>query len=265
MKLKIAIVLLCLACVGLGFMLVTRNKDVRDLQRVGQETTESLANTSNQWTKTRVDLVEEQRVNAELYQQVKKSDANATFLTNQLLDLKTQLDKTEAEAKAQKLAAQSELAKRDSKIAELEGDKDDLGKRITDLNKRIGDLTNTIARTERELQVSDGDRAFLLKELKRLQIEKTDLERQFNDLKTLKAQVSKLKDELAVARRLEFIRSGVFSGLKGAEMLVRKTRPGATTHSTPTNFSLNVEFKQNSGAQVLPSTNTPPPAPARTP
>ncbi len=41
--------------------------------------------------------------------------------------------------------------------------------------------------------------------------EKAELERQFNDLAVLRAQVSKLKEELSVARRLEWIRQGLFA------------------------------------------------------
>jgi hypothetical protein len=41
--------------------------------------------------------------------------------------------------------------------------------------------------------------------------EKAELERQFNDLTVLRAQVAKLKQELKVARRLEWIRQGLFA------------------------------------------------------
>jgi len=62
------------------------------------------------------------------------------------------------------------------------------------------------ADTERKLAASEGDREFLLAELKRLQAEKVDLERQFNDLALLRDQIRKLKDELSIASRLEWIR-----------------------------------------------------------
>jgi chromosome segregation ATPase len=126
---------------------------------------------------------------------------------------------------------------------------DDLTSNIEKLGKLIGD-------TERKLSASEGDREFLLKELKRLQVEKADLERQFNDLSVLRTQVAKIKEELTVARRLEWLRMGIYgmNDKKGAEMLVAKNPAAAKT-----NFSLNVELKQDGGASVL--TNTPAPAP----
>ena len=97
----------------------------------------------------------------------------------------------------------------------------------------------------------------MLKELKRLQAEKSELERQFNDLAVLRTQVAKLKEELTVARRLEWLRMGIYGmqDKKGAELLISKANPNTKTN----NFSLNVELKQDGGASV--NTNTPAPAP----
>jgi hypothetical protein len=102
------------------------------------------------------------------------------------------------------------------------------------------------------LEASEGDREFLLKELKRLQAEKSDLERQFNDLAMLRDQVRRLRDELSVSRRLEWIRRGLYGSLKGGELL----RKGfASASNTQTNFNLDVEIKRDGSATVL--TNTP--------
>jgi predicted nucleic acid-binding Zn-ribbon protein len=264
MKLKIATIILFLICVGLGVMLVLRQKETHQLQKTTDETSVALSTVSNQWKKTSKDLSDAQAANAEMAQIVKVREGELTLMTNKLTETKAQLEKAEADAKAKEQAAQTELAKREARITELEGQRDDLNKRMGALTNLIGDLQKQITETERKLSVSEGDREFLLKELKRMQTEKAELERQFNDLKALKTQVSKLKEELAIARRLEFIRAGVFSGLKGAEMLMRKPSPPSTPKA-PTNFNLNVEFKQDGGVKVIPSTNAPstnPPAPA---
>jgi chromosome segregation ATPase len=260
MKLKIATVILFLICIVLGFMLVQRQKETRELQEATDATTAALTFASNQWKKASDDLATQEKVTASLGNTVKTREAEVAALSNKLTEAKAQIEKTEADAKAKEQAAQAELAKRDAKINELEGQRDDLGKRMAALTNTLAGLQRQISETERKLSVSEGDREFLLKELKRLQTEKVELERQFNDLKLLKAQVNKLKDELTIARRLDFIRAGVFGGLKGAEMLMRKTPPGPPAGST--NFNLNVEFKQDSGARVLPpATNAPVPAP----
>ena len=260
MKLKVAVVILFLACVGLGVMVVLRQKEAHQLQKTTEDTGLALSSVSNQWKQTSKDLAESQAVNTEIEKTVKTREAEMMAFSNKLTETKTQLDKTEADAKAKDQAAQDELAKRATRITELEGQKDEMAKRMGTLTNMIGDLQKQIGETERKLSVSEGDREFLLKELKRMQTEKVELEKQFNDLKALKAQMGKLKEELAIARRLEFIRAGVFSGLKGAELLVKRS-PAATAKAS-TNFNLNVEFKQDGGARVVPpATNAAPAAP----
>jgi hypothetical protein len=96
----------------------------------------------------------------------------------------------------------------------------------------------------------------LTKELAKLQTDKADLLRQFNDLAALRAQVALLRDEAAMNQRLAWIAQSVYqtSGHKGAEALV--TKPGAPASGA--NPALNVEIQQNGGARVV--TPTTPPA-----
>jgi chromosome segregation ATPase len=119
---------------------------------------------------------------------------------------------------------------------------------MTDLNTAIDELERQIAETERKLTASEGDREFLLAELKRLQTEKADLERQFSDLALLRDQIRKLKDELSIARRLEWIRRGLYgSEHKGAE----KLQPGFAT--PPGDADLEVEIRQDGESKVVPA------------
>ena len=117
-------------------------------------------------------------------------------------------------------------------------------------------LTTQITETQRKLDASEGDKAFLEGELKRLIVEKAELEKQFNDLDTLRRQVSKLKEELSIARRLEWIRKGLFSGdeQKGATKLMN-VKP----HNDNTNvYDLNVEVNSDGSVKVIPGlTNAP--------
>ena len=86
------------------------------------------------------------------------------------------------------------------------------------MSTAITNLTAQIEETKRKLATSEGEKGFLEKELKRLVAEKSELERQFNDLTVLRAQVAKLKEELTIARRIEWIRRGLFASTdeKGA-------------------------------------------------
>src|SRR2546429_8064858 len=127
-------------------------------------------------------------------------------------------------------------------------------KQMTDLNTSISNLESQVAETQRKLEASEGDREILLKELKRLQAEKAELERRFNDLAVLRDQVRKLRDELSIARRLEWIRRGLYGSERGAE----KLQKGLAAAGPQTNYDLNVEIKQSGGAKIVsPSTNAP--------
>ena len=61
-------------------------------------------------------------------------------------------------------------------------------------------------------------------------------------------------DELSIARRLEWIRRGLYGSEKGAE----KLQKGLASAGPQTNYDLNVEIKQSGGAKIVsPSTNAP--------
>jgi chromosome segregation ATPase len=169
------------------------------------------------------------------------------------------LTKAQSDAKAAADAAKAEMLKRDAKIAELESERDDLTKKMAGLNSSINTLETSIAETQKKLDLSEGDREFLLAELKRLQTEKAELERQFNDMALLREQVRRLRDELSISRRLEWIRRGLLgaTGLKGAERLQR----GFVAAPQTTNYNLNVEINREGGVRVTPpDTNAPPPS-----
>jgi hypothetical protein len=99
----------------------------------------------------------------------------------------------------------------------------------------------------------------LLRELKRLQAEKAELERQFNDLVLVREQFRKLKEELSIARRLDWIRRGLYGATerKGAELLQR----GMVAPPVRTNYNLDVEIKKDGGAKINAAPNAPPPIP----
>ena len=130
------------------------------------------------------------------------------------------------------------------------------------LTGSLGNLEKLIKETERKLATSEGDREFLLKELKRMQAEKASLEKQMRDLSFLREQVSKLKEELSIARRLDWIRRGIYGAgeeKKGGQLL----QQGLPQSAPKTNYNLEVEIKRDGGAKVQPApTNAPPKAPA---
>ncbi len=220
MKNRIGVIGLVVVCLVLAIVLITMNKQAAKQK---ENDTQTILTLSNKWVYTNDKLVEQQGVNAVLEKD--KEAQKQTYekalgeLTNNFTQVSANLAKTEATLKAR----EQEVAERDIKIAALETQNQQLDKQALDLSSAITNLTVQIAATEKKLSASEGDKAFLQKELKRLMAEKAELERQFNDLAVLRAQVSKLKEELSIARRIEWIRQGLFASTdqKGAQKLMQ--------------------------------------------
>ena len=252
MNTKAGYIILILICAGLVAFLIYNNKQSAEQKKNDQDRILTL---SNQLVETSVNLDDYKKVNLTLEGELTKTRADGAGLSNNLNQVTASLTKTEAELKT----ALEEMAKRDAKIAELESQKEALDKQAIDLKTSIGSLEGKIADTQKKLAASEGDKAFLEKELKRLMAEKAELERQFNDLAVLRAQVSKLKEELSIARRLDWIRQGLYGSqdVKGAQRLMQSINPPAPRTNT---YDLNVEVNANGTVKVIsPKTNAPAP------
>jgi chromosome segregation ATPase len=261
MKNRIGIILLALICIGLGIVLIATRKKAEKRQAEDEARVEAL---SNKWVKTSNDLDEQRQVSAMLEKDVEKQKQVFADLTNsfsrvsgQLTLVSGTLEKTEATLKS----TEEEVKKRDSRISELENQNQVLDKQALDLSAAMTNLTMQIADTQRKLSASEGDKAFLEKELKRLMAEKSELERQFNDLAVLRAQVSRLKEELSIARRIEWIRRGLFASTdqKGAQKLITGLKEPTAATKPAENYDLNVEVSSDGKVRVIPpGTNSPP-------
>ena len=258
MKAKIAILVLVLFCVGLGVGLVSIQNKATDEK---QKDVANIVNLSNNVVQTQKKLDEEKTVTLTLETNLVQRKSEIENLSTDLANAKTSLTKAQQDAKvaaAEILKRDAEIAKRDAEIAKLQGDVDDKTQKMLDLNSSLDKLEKEIQATQKKLAASEGDKDYLLKELKRLQAEKAELERQFNDLAVLREQVSRLKDELSIARRLEWIRRGIYGNqnMKGGEILNSGISQAAAKPAT-NNSSLNVEIKQDGGTKVVPPTVPP--------
>jgi chromosome segregation ATPase len=248
MKNLIGLIILAAVCIALGVVLFTSKKQAEDEKRVATNTILTL---SNDVVKTSADLTEQVQVNTMLSNDLSKVRSDLGATSNNLTQVAGNLKKTEASLKA----TQTALAERDQKIAALETQNRELDEKAIDLSAALTNLTTQITETQRKLDASEGDKAFLQGELTRLMAEKAELEKQFNDLDTLRRQVSKLKEELSIARRLEWIRKGIgLSDEKGATKLMN-----VKTHTDNTNvYDLNVEVNADGTVKTIPPlTNAP--------
>ncbi len=250
---KVAIVFLILVTAGLGLGLMWRHNKAVETKQADEKV---IIEFSNRVETTQSKLDDEEKLAMFLQTNLTLKGEELAGASNNLAKLNAELAKTKNEMQVAAEAARAEIEKKDAQITQLTSQTNQLTMKMDDLTSNIEKLGKLINDTERKLSASEGDREFLLKELKRLQVEKADLERQFNDLSVLRTQVAKIKEELTVARRLEWLRMGIYgmNDKKGAEMLVARNPAAAKT-----NFSLNVELKQDGGASII--TNPPAPAP----
>jgi len=263
MKDKGPILVLLLVAVGLGIALIVVNKEAADQAK---EAADSLAVASNTVTSVKKQMAELLTVNQTLESNlttVRTDFSNKMALADaNLRTTEADLEKAVAEAKAEtKAVAESNtvtLAERDQKIAELESHSESMDKESAALHVAITNLDTRIATTQEKLARSEGDRTFLLNELKTLQAEKLTLENKFNNITDIREQLHKLKVEAAIARRLDWMRRGMYSSFteKGGELLIHPLPVVPPSDST----GANVELKQSGGVkiQTLPPTNAPP-------
>ena len=251
MKSKAPIVLLILVSLGLGVALLVRHNRAVDQKQQDAAAIEQLR---GQWKDVEGTLAEEKAQAARLQTDLKTKEAELASASVALVEVRSALSQTETEAKETRdllELTKAEVEKRDARIQELESANNVLDEQAEELRTAITDREGRITDTERRLAASEGDRAFLLTELKRLQVEKSDLERQFNDLVVLKEQVRKLKEELTVQKKLDWVRRGVGnSNRKGAELLQRGLPRAERT--APPIPDLNVEIRREGPATIVP-------------
>jgi len=251
---RAGIMVLVVICVGLIVALLWSQKHAANQKHADAA---SIGTYSNKWVETSASLEQQRQVNTSLESDLKQQREAYNGLTNVFSQVSANLDKSEASLKT----AREEVARRDSKIADLESQNQALDQRALDLSTAITNLTSQIEETRKKLAASEGDKTFLENELQRLMAEKAELERQFNDLAVLRAQVAKLKEELNISRRLEWIRQGLFARAdqRGAEQLMQKSAATNLPSTGQPTYDLNVEVSADGTVKIIPPlTNTAP-------
>jgi chromosome segregation ATPase len=257
MKNRTGLIILAVICLILGIATLYVKRQAAEQQRSDSQKIQVM---SNNWAEATMKWEDQKQVSATLEQDLEKARKVQADLSNNLTQVNATLEKTAASLQTTEstlATTQTELKKSQDRITELETANQALDRQAAELSLSITNLTLQIADTQRKLATSEGDKALLEKELKRLMSEKAELERQFNDLAVLRAQVAKLKEELNIARRIEWIRQGILSSSdqKGATKLVQGF--GAQQKPAQKSYDLNVEVKSDGSVNVAPATNAP--------
>ena len=253
MKKRIGLIVLVLVSLGLAIALITIKRQAADQQ---EKDSVRIEHYSNEVASANDQLERQKQVNANFEKDLDSQRKQFADLTNNFTQVTTDLVVTSNNLAKTELTMKEEVAKRDTRINELETANQALDQKALDLSSSITNLTLQITETQRKLTASEGDKVFLEGELKRLMAEKAELERQFNDLTVLRAQVAKLKQELNIARRLQWIREGLFAAneQKGAQKLMQgSAAPQIAQAKAPKPaYDLNVEVSSDGSVKVIP-------------
>ena len=256
MKSKIGIVILTVIGVGLLLALLVSKKAGEDQQ---QKDADAILNLSNQLSTASTSLDDLRQVNLILtndmmatHQSLETASNNLNATTAALADVRAALENS-----------QGQVTNLTSRVTDLESENKVLDERANSLSNSIIALDAQISETRKKLAAAENNNTFLAVELQRQMQEKSELQRKFNDLDEVRAQVKKLRDEEFSARRQEWINSGTSpdTQIKGAQLLMARptSRPAKTVPANrPPQYDLDVEVGSDGSVHVVPPpTNSP--------
>jgi len=276
MKIKIAIIVLAIACVGLGIGLFAIKKQAEEQQTKDAATISDL---SGQVVNAKKQIDDLGQVNIVLTNDLAASRQQLAQLSNSLASAAAALTDTQSSL----LSAQNQITNLNTHIADLEVQNKVLDQRASELTNALAQLTGNIEKTQAQLAIAETNRIFIEQELQKQMAKKAELEHKFNDLDTLRAQVKKLRDEMFVARRLQWMKEGTGQNKKGAELLIQRSvtaatapasvaapviatnkpaavRPAVRPATPGSSYDLNVEVGSDGSVKVIPplgATNSP--------
>ncbi len=255
MKLKIGIIVLVVLSVGLFVALLATKKQAEDIH---VKDTTSILEFSNQLDTANLNLNDERQVNLMLTNDIVATRQALQSVSNSLVETSSQL----AGAKVEIESDQNQITNLNGRIGDLEAQNKALDDRATMLSNNIVALDAQIAATRQQLAVAQTNNAFLSAELQKQMAQKAELERRFNDIDAVRAQVKKLRTELFEARRLQWINDGTDPNIqrKGGQLQMQRTPPRpvkpSVIKSSPgrpaPQYDLNVEVGSDGSVHVIP-------------
>src|SRR5665213_2375150 len=253
MKLKVGIVILAAFCVGLAIALIATKKTADDQVK---KTSDTILQFCNELSSANANLDDLRQVNLMLTNDLAANRQILVTVSNNLAEASGAL----TQAKVTLQTAQDEISNLNNRINDLEAQNQALDDRAARLTNSIAQLDSQIAATRQQLSSSQTNNALLAGELQKQMAQKAELERKFNNLQAVRAQVKKLRDELFEARRLEWMNAGYNSStpVKGAELLVQRAPVPAHAATNASPYDLNVEVGSDGSVHVIaPATNSP--------
>jgi len=238
MKPKIIIIVLAVVAAVLAIVLIAvKTQDDDQLTSASNTMTQF----SNDLSSANSKILELNQVNLKLTNDLSLSQQEVAQLTTVLINTSNSLSaaassltattSTLNNTKASLQTAEDQISNLNGRISDLESQNKVLDDKATQLNAKIAELNDQIADTMKKLSESQTNNAFLTAELQKQLALKAELERKFNNLDEVRAQVKKLRDEAFVARRLQLMKNSA---------------------KVPPHYDLNVEVGSDGSVRVIP-------------
>ena len=228
MNTKIAVAILAVACIGFAVALVALKHQADAQQTVSASTINEF---SNQIVKDNISIEDLNQANLNLRNDLATNRQMSLALSNQLAANRRH-PRQHGGLAPKRPAANHEPQRAHRRFGGPEPGARPARQFALQHHRRAG-LANQF--TQMKLAASETNNEFLDNELKQQIAERAELERKFNDLVEVRAQVRKLRDDLFIARRLEWMREGVDPTklLKGGQLLMQRSRPPPTPRPPP--------------------------------
>jgi chromosome segregation ATPase len=252
MKIKIVTVILAVACVALAIALFAVKKSGEE-QHVADVS--SIVDFSNQVVNASLKINDLNQVNLMLTNDLAVSQQQSAQFSNSLAEAQAAV----ASGQSALADAQTQITNLNTRISSLETENKALDERASELTNAIAQLNNLIDETRSKLNTSETNNIFLQQELQKQMAEKAEIEHRFNDVNELRQQVKKIKTDLFVARRLQFMKNDN-SQKKGSQLLMERSVP--VTNAPAPGYGLNVEIGSDGSVKVIPPLGAPTNAPA---
>lgn len=237
-------ILVLVVVLGLAAMLIALNQKATDERQTAVNQMDVLSNAVSSITSRvnelrEVNLALESNIalrTAQYSNELAASEARCAAAAAELAQI-------EADTRSSAQSNSARLAELDKQILDLEARHQGLDSQSVELQGAITNLQGKIDDTRQRLAKSMGDRRLLLGMLKQLMAKRADLERDFNDITTVRNQIRKIKTEIREARIRDWVRRGVYASFnqKGAERLVHPV----VVLPPRTNAAWKVELHEN--------------------
>ena len=184
MKIKVVIVLLAVAVIGLAIALFAVKKSGEEQHMTDVS---SIVDFSNQVVNANLKINDLNQVNLMLTNDLALSQQQSAQLSNSLVAAAATIAASEATI----ATARDQITNLNLRIGDLETQNKVLDQRASELTNSIAQLNSLIEDTRSKLDASETNSAFLQQALQSQLAQKAEIEHKFNDLDELRTQVKK--------------------------------------------------------------------------